>query len=93
MSVFINQIQLDFNLAIVFDRENQIVSYQTLMTVQNNNFADIKFLLNPCVPSPCKNGGNCISGYNNNYLCVCSSSYTGILKTNLKLKKIKTLFF
>jgi len=81
MSLFINGIQIDYSQAIVFDTENSSVSYQTLMTTQTESFTDTQFSLNqnPCESSPCQNGGNCVPGYNNNYLCVCSSSYTGIL--------------
>ena len=81
MSLFINGIQIDFRQAIVFDTENNSVSYQTLMAAQTDSFTDTQFSLNqnPCLSSPCRNGGNCIAGYNNTYLCVCSSSYTGIL--------------
>ena len=71
MSLFVNGIQIDFNQAIVFDTENNGVSYQTLMTTQTESFTDTQFSLNqnPCVSSPCQNGEDCIPGYNNTYLC------------------------
>ena len=86
MSLFINGIQIDFSQAIVFDTENNSVSYQTLLTAQTEGFTDSQFLTNqnPCVSSPCRNSGNCIAGFNNNYLCVCSPSYTGIFIKYIK---------
>ena len=67
MSLFVNGIQIDFSQAIV--------------TTQTESFTDTQFSLNqnPCESSPCQNGGDCIPGYNNTYLCDCSSSYTGKL--------------
>ena len=86
MSLFKNGVQIDFSQAIVFDTDTNSVSYQTLLTAQSGSFTDIQLSLNqnPCMSSPCQNGGNCISGYNNTYLCVCSSFYTGILIKYLK---------
>ena len=89
MSLFINGIQIDFNMAIVFNAENNSVSYQTILTAQSDNFADSQFSFNqnPCVSYPCQNGGSCMTGYNDTYLCVCSSSFTGFFFKYLKLIK------
>ena len=32
-----------------------------------------------CLPNPCKNHGLCFVGFNNSFVCICKTKYTGDL--------------
>ncbi|XP_033751827.1 protocadherin Fat 4-like [Pecten maximus] len=38
---------------------------------------------NPCVPSPCQNGGSCYPNGGNQFICECSEGFTGTLCQNI----------
>jgi hypothetical protein len=80
----VNNTQVDFITAIVYNSITGVQSYQHAYFVRNNiidndlndEFKNIT-ASDPCSSNPCLNGGSCSIGYGNNYVCFCPISFTG----------------
>ena len=79
-----NNTQVDFITAIVYNSITGVQTYQYAYFVRNNivgndlndEFKNIT-AKDPCSSNPCLNGGSCSIGYGNNYVCFCPISFKG----------------
>ena len=75
----ISGIQVDIQAAIIIDKSiGRQVSFEHIYFARVNPGGDYSNnLTNPCLSSPCKNGGFCSVVDSTNFTCLCAAGWGG----------------
>ena len=84
LTTLVNETQVDFNTAIIYNEFTNTQTYEHVYLVRNGitgndimEESDDIILNDPCSPNPCLNGGSCSLGFGNVAACYCLASFAG----------------